>query len=165
MKTVVDEKQKFDIGRTINPFKCECVKCDFLNCTNYAPKMKRVDSTIDEFIAENKEALIESKYIIDTDDLLYAFFEAFNFGLGKGLYWGSRTSWNKEITILKFVNGKEATCCHVTLDDSVRRDKDGNAIYEYGAVIEGSAYFVNARSVSIAKRIAKKLLAIKNKKA
>ena len=34
-KADVIKNQKFDIGRTINPFKCDCEKCDFLHLKNY----------------------------------------------------------------------------------------------------------------------------------
>ena len=35
--------QKFDFGRTINPIKCDCTICTFMNCpkNNYAVKMKK----------------------------------------------------------------------------------------------------------------------------
>lgn len=45
------KNQKFDIGRTINPFKCDCKQCDFLHCpkNNYAVKMKRKSFTVSDF--------------------------------------------------------------------------------------------------------------------
>lgn len=32
LKFDVIKGQKFEIGRTINPFLCDCKECDFLNC-------------------------------------------------------------------------------------------------------------------------------------
>lgn len=42
-KMVPVKNQKFEIGRTINPFNCDCKKCDFMNCpkNNYAVKMTK----------------------------------------------------------------------------------------------------------------------------
>ena len=42
-KMVPIKNQKFEIGRTINPFNCDCKKCDFMNCpkNNYAVKMTK----------------------------------------------------------------------------------------------------------------------------
>ena len=43
--------QKFDIGRTINPFICDCEQCDFLHCpkNNYAVRMKLKSFLASEF--------------------------------------------------------------------------------------------------------------------
>jgi len=150
MKGVVDGKQKFEIGRTINPMLCNCEKCDFLHCANYAVRMKSVDYTVEEFVEQNKDALIASHYLIGTDDLAYAFFGAFGFGLGKGFYWESRMTWDKEIQVVKFVNKESATCYHVSLEN-----------IDYGNITEGSKYFVSEGALSCARRIAKKLKQIK----
>ena len=50
-KADVIKNQKFDIGRTINPFKCDCEKCDFLHCpkNNYAVKTKPHKYKVSEF--------------------------------------------------------------------------------------------------------------------
>ena len=51
------KNQKFDIGRTINPFKCDCAECTFMNCPkkNYAVKMKIKKHSVDEFFNTYKE--------------------------------------------------------------------------------------------------------------
>lgn len=53
MKYKVDviKNQKFDWGRTINPFKCDCERCDFLNCPkhNYAVKTKPHKYSVKDF--------------------------------------------------------------------------------------------------------------------
>ena len=147
---VVDKNQKFDIGRTMNPMKCHCEKCDFLNCNNYAKKMKAMDLTTKEFIEKNKSLLSNSTFRCNTNDLLYEFFDAFSFGLGKGYFWDSETG--VRIKIVKFVNRQEATCCSISL-------KNDN----YGQVYDGSSFFVTEKSRTIATKISKKLLEIESK--
>ena len=48
--------QTFDIGRTINFTKCNCEKCDFMNCPNYAKKM-----TVKKFVRFETGEGIEKK--------------------------------------------------------------------------------------------------------
>ena len=42
------KNQRFDIGRTINPYICDCKTCDFMNCPkdNYVVKLKRKRHTV-----------------------------------------------------------------------------------------------------------------------
>ena len=52
--------QTFDIGRTINFTKCNCEKCDFVNCSNYAKKMtvkkfKNAKEFVDSWKAQNPQ--------------------------------------------------------------------------------------------------------------
>lgn len=93
--------QKFDIGRTINPFKCDCEECTFMNCPkkNYAVKMtKKIFKTID-FWEEFKEEILS---INEPMRWQYSFHDKFNLELNyhllnefidmlfkfpKGTYW------------------------------------------------------------------------------
>ena len=79
------KKQRFDIGRTINPFLCDCETCDFMNCPkhNYALKMKRKRHTVEEYINYYVDDL--KKWGFLTEDLLEEFMDLFSFP--KGTYW------------------------------------------------------------------------------
>lgn len=94
------KNQKFDIGRTINPFNCNCEKCDFMNCPkhNYALKMtKKVWKVIDfwnefknEILAINKpckwEYNFHDNYVLELNyKLIDEFMDLFSFP--KGTYW------------------------------------------------------------------------------
>lgn len=96
------KNQKFDIGRTINPFKCDCKECTFMNCPkhNYAVKMTRKKYSIDVFWNEYKDEILKlnkpkkwqysfhGKYeFLLTDELLNEFFDILSFTFPKGTYW------------------------------------------------------------------------------
>ena len=93
LKYEVIKNQKFDIGRTINPFKCDCKDCDFLHCPkkNYAPKTRLVRPTVDKFIKCYSSELKEQKAL--TRELLDEFRDIFSFP--KGTYWsfGTDSFW------------------------------------------------------------------------
>ena len=106
--------QTFDIGRTINFTKCNCEKCDFMNCSNYAKKMtvkklknakefvkswEEQNPQIANTVAKSHEAFAE--LIEDFMDRMTSF--------PKGLYWKLEHSW---------INAKE-----VISIDSVRMSK------------------------------------------
>ena len=84
--------QKFEWGRTINPFNCDCEKCDFMNCPkhNYAVKMKQHKYTIKEFVDDSKNAIKEKgglwAYLKD-DEGLMDFMDACIGNFPKGTYW------------------------------------------------------------------------------
>ena len=61
--------QKFDVGRTINPFVCDCFPCTFLNCPkkNYAVQMRRKIPSFEEFWESWKEAIIAINPITQID--------------------------------------------------------------------------------------------------
>ena len=91
------KNQKFDIGRTINPFKCDCAECTFMNCPkkNYAMKMKIKKHSVDEFFNTYKEQILQlNKYKkIEPVDLRLTYFlidelvgDCISFS--KGTYWG-----------------------------------------------------------------------------
>ena len=84
LKFEVIKNQKFDIGRTINPFKCDCVTCDFLHCpkNNYAVKMKRHRYTVKEFISCYSKELYSKGF---SEEMIEDFMDLFNFP--KGTYW------------------------------------------------------------------------------
>lgn len=53
--------QKFEIGRTINPFLCDCNKCDFLHCPkhNYCVKVKPKKYSYKNFWETHKEEIVK----------------------------------------------------------------------------------------------------------
>lgn len=57
----VVRNQSFDIGRTINFARCDCIECDFLHCpkNNYAVKTKKKVRSVDEFWAEHSEEILK----------------------------------------------------------------------------------------------------------
>lgn len=102
--------QTFDIGRTINFTKCNCEKCDFMNCSNYAKKMtvkkfknakefveswKEQNPQIASTVAKSHEAFAE--LIEDFMDRMTSF--------PKGLYWKPEHSWinPKEVIAIDIV--------------------------------------------------------------
>lgn len=84
--------QKFEWGRTINPFNCDCKVCTFMNCPkhNYAVKMKQHKYTVKEFVEENREAIKAagsvSEYLCDNDGLT-DFMDSCVGNFPKGTYW------------------------------------------------------------------------------
>ena len=93
--------QKFDIGRTINPTKCDCIKCDFLNCpkNNYAVKMKKKIWKVADFWEDFKEEILainkpsrwhyglHSRYDLELNYKLIDVFMDMLFSFPKGTYW------------------------------------------------------------------------------
>ena len=91
------KNQKFDIGRTINPFKCDCTECTFMNCPkkNYAVKMKIKKHSVDDFFNTYTEQILKlNRYKkIEPVDLRLSYFlinelvgDCISFS--KGTYWG-----------------------------------------------------------------------------
>ena len=108
------KNQKFEIGRTINPFKCDCEKCTFMNCPkhNYAVKMTRKKYTVDVFWNEWKDEILElnkpkrwqysfhDRYdFLLTYDMINDLFDILSFSFPKGTYWQptAPTSYDGEI--------------------------------------------------------------------
>lgn len=60
-KADVIKNQKFEWGRTINPFKCDCENCDFLHCPkgNYAVKTKPHKYSVKDFWETYKEDILK----------------------------------------------------------------------------------------------------------
>lgn len=91
-KTEPIKGQKFEWGRTINPFNCDCKVCTFMNCPkhNYAVKMKQHKYTIKEFVTDSKNAIKEKgglwAYLKDGEGLM-EFMDACIGGFPKGTYW------------------------------------------------------------------------------
>lgn len=96
------KNQKFEIGRTINPFNCDCEKCDFMNCPkhNYAVKMVQKKYSVSDFWNEWKDKILElnkpqkwqysfhDKYAFKmTYDMINDFFDFLCFSFPKGTYW------------------------------------------------------------------------------
>lgn len=90
--------QTFDVGRTINFTKCNCEKCDFLNCPNYAPKMKlKKFKNTKEFAAVWKQQNPEFATSVYTnhkafEELIMDFMDRM-ISFPKGLYWKLNHSW------------------------------------------------------------------------
>lgn len=102
--------QKFDIGRTINFTKCNCEKCDFMNCpnNNYAVLTKVKKHSVSDFLILYKDDLIKlntrnfrkDELVLNKLELTYNLInelvgECFNFP--KGLFWDfgwSKDDWN-----------------------------------------------------------------------
>lgn len=146
------KNQKFEIGRTINPFKCDCKECTFMDCPkhNYAVKMTRKKYSIDDFWNEYKVEILKlnkpkkwqynfhGKYeFLLTDELLNEFFYILSFTFPKGTYW-QNTSPNifttntgvtsyREISLVKFAkNGSEVTLGSVNITNPTIYDYDLN---------------------------------------
>lgn len=100
--------QKFDIGRTINPFKCDCTVCTYMNCPkkNYAVKMKKKIWKVADFWEEFKEEILainkphkwqysfHSKYNLELNYNLINEFVDMLFSFPKGTYWSPQdTKW------------------------------------------------------------------------
>ena len=96
------KNQKFEWGRTINPFKCDCEQCDFMNCPkkNYAVKMTRKKYSVADFWNEWKNKILElNKPLIWqysfhntynfklTYEMINDFFDFLCFSFPKGTYW------------------------------------------------------------------------------
>jgi len=99
--------QKFEIGRTINPFKCDCTDCDFLHCPkkNYAVRYKVKGYKVQDFWDAYKDDIVElnRKNVLDVDfandynfqltwDLITDLMEAVAFTFPKNTYWDTTDS-------------------------------------------------------------------------
>ena len=108
------KNQKFEWGRTINPFNCDCEKCDFMHCPkhNYAVKMVRKKYSVSDFWNEWKDKILElnkpqkwqysfhGKYTFKmTWEMINDFFDFLCFNFPKGTYWSpsSPDTWGGEI--------------------------------------------------------------------
>lgn len=92
--------QTFDIGRTINFTKCNCEKCDFMHCTNYAKKMKlKKFKNAKDFVQSWKEQNPEYADKVFSDDKAFeeltADFLDMMISFPKGLFWKPNHSWTK----------------------------------------------------------------------
>ena len=107
------KNQKFEIGRTINPFKCDCEECTFMNCPkhNYCVKMtKRIwklgdfwEEFKDEILAINKPDIwqysFHHKYDLELNHKLLNEFVDMLFSFPKGTYWSPENyKWHTDDT-------------------------------------------------------------------
>ena len=107
------KNQKFEIGRTINPFNCDCKECDFMNCPkhNYAVKMtKKIwkvadfwEDFKDEILAINKpykwQYSFHNKYVFELNYKLITEFIDMLFSFPKGTYWSPEDKkWHTDDT-------------------------------------------------------------------
>ena len=156
--------QTFDIGRTINFMKCNCEKCDFMNCPNYAKKMtvkkfknakefvdswKQQNPQIANTVNKNHEAF--SELIEDFMDRMTSF--------PKGLYWKLNYSWTtpEEVIGIDIVRmsktsyEKDNEGDFVTLSTvTFKQSYDGTKFY----AIHHSYSYGTDRSDKLAERIA-----------
>lgn len=165
--------QKFDIGRTINPFNCDCKVCTFMNCPkkNYAVKMTRKKYTVDDYWNEWKDEILKlnhpkrweysfrSGYNLRlTYDMISDFFDFLCFAFPKGLYWSPEDPENyddgdigdkvyKEIGLVKFSRtGKEIRVGRIRIANQ--------EIYDYD---------LSERQCKLAEKISAALALLKNK--
>ena len=107
-KADVIKNQKFEIGRTINPFLCDCDDCDFLHCpkNNYAVKTKPHKYKTKEFCEVWHDELVEAaKKDPDFDFTIEMFDDLIGdcISFPKGTYWSpghlveSTEDYNKTI--------------------------------------------------------------------
>ena len=146
------KNQKFDWGRTINPFNCDCESCDFMNCPkrNYAVKMVRKKYSVAVFWNEWKDKILElnkpqkwmysfhGKYTFKmTYDMINDFFDFLCFSFPKGTYWtpASPETWGgeiencvyQEISLIKLSRaGKEITLGNIDIGRHYIIDYDLN---------------------------------------
>lgn len=95
------KNQKFEWGRTINPFKCDCKECTFMNCPkrNYAVKMKKKIWKVKDFWTEFKDDILalnkpkrweytfHDHYDLELNYRLINEFVDMLFSFPKGTYW------------------------------------------------------------------------------
>jgi len=120
MKWVSIKGQKFEIGRTINPMKCgECKSCDYMNCKNYAVRMKQSKYTIKEWLEFYSDE-IKKPFSWDFELLGMMFDELITFP--KGLYW----DYDKFEDNIRFVTMSRYGHEHVV---GKIRSKDSKVVY------------------------------------
>lgn len=115
------KNQRFDMGRIINFARCDCEKCDFMNCpkNNYALKMKRKRHSVDEYIEFYDEDLKRLGFL--NDELLTEFMDLFSFP--KGTYWNP--NYDRTAIQLVVFNRKGDEVCKGTINTRT------GAIWEY----------------------------------
>lgn len=100
-KMVPVKNQKFEIGRTINPFNCDCKKCDFMNCpkNNYAVKMTKKIWELEDYWKIFKEEILalnkpykwqysfHDSYDLELNYRLIEEFIDMLFNFPRGTYW------------------------------------------------------------------------------
>ena len=95
------KNQKFEWGRTINPFKCDCEECIYMNCPkhNYAVRMTKKIWKVKDFWEQYKEEIIainkpciweygfHNEYVLELNYKLITEFIDMLFSFPKGTYW------------------------------------------------------------------------------
>lgn len=128
LKFDVVKPQKFEIGRTINPFLCDCDRCNYLNCqkNNYCVKTKvhkyKTKDFLEEYGNELKNQKHFSKELLDEyiSNCFHfpkgLYFSVENSASHKGCYYIELCSFNRRgIQILK---------CRIYSDDGKVEDYD-----------------------------------------
>lgn len=166
------KNQKFEWGRTINPFNCDCKKCDFMNCPkhNYAVKMTRKKYKVSDFWNEWKDKILElnkpqrwqysfhGKYTFKmTWEMINDFFDFLCFSFPKGTYWSpsSPEIWDGDI--------EDCVYQEISL---IKLSRSGNEI-TLGNIDIGRHYIIDYdlsdRQYALAEKIAKELKWLKEK--
>lgn len=136
-KEIVIKNQKFDIRKTINPFKCDCKHCDFINCpkNNYCRDTKKYYYSFEELWIEWKDKVLKEGFTYDfLTDLVGDCVE-----FHKGLYWefGYTIFGDIESIVLR----------------KLRRNKfefEGKIYIENGKIYD---YFSTKRDLKVAEKI------------
>lgn len=151
--------QRFEIGRTINPFRCsECKQqmgsCDFLNCPlkNYAVRMRQSKYSLKDWYEENKDKLV--KGCIEDYDVLSSLLEDVCRRFPKGSYWN--TSGYPKCNAVKIVTLASKTERRFHGEDFTERCgvdlHYGNSVNDYSAT---------DAQLALAKNISKNLQELK----
>jgi len=125
LKWVPIKGQKFDLGRTINPMKCEnCGNCDYLNCNNYAVQMKRGKYTLTEWLDFYKDELKKSSALWNRD-IVCALFDDLIGKFPKNLYWDYDDKYWHKIRFIEMTrNGHEHEVGSISTKDCSVSDMD-----------------------------------------
>lgn len=118
------KRQRFEIGRTINPLKCGCDKCNYLGCDNYAKKMEFSKYTLKEFAEFYIEALRDESLL---DELLTAYIDNCIPKFPRGLYWSPDTSG---------FDGKICAIVFIRIDRRGREDRVGRVSVPFAFVTD-----------------------------
>lgn len=173
------KNQKFDIGRTINPFKCDCAECTFMKCpkNNYAVKMKRKSYSVQEFWNEYSEDILsinkpkriqynfphEYKFKL-TYKLLNELMDMLNFKFPKGTYWELNdysyqinpeedidNNFCDAITLVKFSRtGSELSLGYISVHDHKIHEYDfSNAQYKLAEKIRDALLWLKSKMFEV----------------
>ena len=107
------KNQKFEWGRTINPIKCDCKECTYMNCpkNNYAVKMTKKTWKVADFWEQFEEEILainkpykwqysfHNKYNLELNYKLITEFIDMLFSFPKGTYWSPEdVKWHTDDT-------------------------------------------------------------------
>ena len=161
--------QKFEVGRTINPFKCDCDNCDFMHCpkNNYAVKMKRKRHTVEKFFEDNREEILK---LNKPKRWMRSFHDEFKMQLTYNLIneladylcykFPTNTYWN-----VNDCTGEDIEKCVYDRIDLVKISRGGKEItLGYVKICDGSVHDIdfNESRYKLASRISNAFIKLKN---